>query len=139
MWMKFLALLTVIGTSTLLYGCEYAMEVSVSGSAESLAIDLKRKGLFEKSAPRFGYVMLGYSKNGQWKNLWSIDSTPTNCGPPTSHFKYGEMLKGFQTDIPAQRLEDGIDYELSIGGCGEVGSAHFQLQDGRVVAAQPQK
>ena len=124
--------ISLLAVSLLTFGCQYRVDVSVTGSVNNLAIDVKDKSV-PNSARGIAYVMLSENIGGKQKLLWQIDAKG-GCAGQVSHLVYGETPPGFVLHKQPRDLEDRINYEVEVGGCGYNGKAFFRLEKGQVVA-----
>ncbi len=124
--------LSILALSLLTAGCQYKAEVSVTGSANHLMIDVRDHSV-PNSARGIGYAILSENIGGKQKSLWQIDAKD-GCAKTVSHLVYGETPLNFTAHTPPRDLIEGIDYEVIVGGCGYNGKAFFRLVKGQAVS-----
>ena len=84
----FLGKLTVFALSLLTVGCQYRADVSVTGSADNLAIDVNDNSI-PHSAKGISVASLLENIDGKYQTLWQIEAK-NGCAADASHLVYGD-------------------------------------------------
>ena len=109
-----------------LSSCEPGLEVSPASAGESLPAPAFRVSDSESAQPRFNTIVL-LKQDG--KIIWHVRSKPLAAQTSIVEFRYGEEPSGFETVIPPEPLQRGVDYTLHVTGIAH-GAFRFRVDSG---------